>query len=233
MGCPLKDTQGKNHKIAVRMDVAIDGNALQFALHLENGGDCKVREVLYPLIGGLAKFGPPGKPADGVLWVPTTTPLAKKIDPSFGSEHFAYPSQMNMSFTCIQNEAAGKSLYFASHDKIARYKSYFFDRHVQATSKTSLPAFSIVLSPRRAKRSTARPWSCGWSTATGGRRARCTEPGSKRPLAFASPRECWIRRESFFQMTMFKLPEGTICYRFKDIPQWAKDAKDHGVNCAA
>jgi hypothetical protein len=31
-------------------------------------------------------------------------------------------------------------------------------------------------------------------------------------------------------MAMFELPEGTICYRFKDIPQWAKDAKDHGVN---
>ena len=29
---------------------------------------------------------------------------------------------------------------------------------------------------------------------------------------------------------MFELPEGTINYRFKDIPQWAKDAKDHGVN---
>ncbi len=29
---------------------------------------------------------------------------------------------------------------------------------------------------------------------------------------------------------MFELPEGTICYKFTDIPQWAKDAKDHGVN---
>ena len=31
-------------------------------------------------------------------------------------------------------------------------------------------------------------------------------------------------------MTMFMLPEGTINYTFKDIPQWAKAAKDHGIN---
>ena len=31
-------------------------------------------------------------------------------------------------------------------------------------------------------------------------------------------------------MTMFMLPEGTINYKFKDIPKWAKAAKDHGVN---
>ena len=31
-------------------------------------------------------------------------------------------------------------------------------------------------------------------------------------------------------MTMFMLPEGTISYTFKDIPKWAKAAKDHGIN---
>jgi hypothetical protein len=30
-------------------------------------------------------------------------------------------------------------------------------------------------------------------------------------------------------MTMFMLPEGTINFRFKDIPRWAKSAKDHGL----
>jgi hypothetical protein len=29
---------------------------------------------------------------------------------------------------------------------------------------------------------------------------------------------------------MFELPEGTINYRFKDIPRWALDAKEHGIN---
>ena len=123
---PLKDTGGAEHKIAVRIDVTAAGNELGFTLHLENGTDAKVREVLYPKIGGLAKFGPPGKPADAVLWVPTSNPWIKKIDPALGSPHFAYPGQMNMSFTCLQSKSAGKSLYFAAHDKIARYKNYRF-----------------------------------------------------------------------------------------------------------
>jgi hypothetical protein len=29
---------------------------------------------------------------------------------------------------------------------------------------------------------------------------------------------------------MFELPEGTINYRFKDIPHWARDAKAAGIN---
>ena len=29
---------------------------------------------------------------------------------------------------------------------------------------------------------------------------------------------------------MFILPEGTLNMTFKEIPQWAKDAHDHGVN---
>ena len=64
------------------MDVTAAGNALEFGLHLDNGTDCKIQEVLYPMIGGLTKFGPPGKPADGVLWVPTSSPWTKKIDPA-------------------------------------------------------------------------------------------------------------------------------------------------------
>ncbi len=44
------------------------------------------------------------------------------------------------------------------------------------------------------------------------------------------PADDWIRRQSFFLMTMFMLPEGTINYTFKDIPKWAKAAKEHGIN---
>jgi hypothetical protein len=44
------------------------------------------------------------------------------------------------------------------------------------------------------------------------------------------PADDWIRRQSFFLMTMFMLPEGTINFTFKDIPRWARAAKDHGLN---
>ena len=47
-----------------------------------------------------------------------------------------------------------------------------------------------------------------------------------RTFGLADPDKDWIRKESFFVFTMFMLPEGTINYTFKDIPRWAKAAKE-------
>lgn len=227
---PLKDTAGAEHKIAVRMEVKAVGNELQFGLHLDNGTDCKVQEACYPLIGGLTKVGAPGKTADGVLWVPTSTPSTKKIELPFGSATFAYPGQANMSFTCIQSAVAKKSLYFASHDKIARYKVYHFEEHAKDNAKDvfayiqhhpftpqgkSFDGSTVVL----------RVVDGDWHAA-----GRVYRAWFEKTFGICKPSQCWIRRESFFQFTMFELPEGTINYRYKDIPQWAKDAKDHGIN---
>ena len=203
---------------------------MQFELHLDNGTNHKVKEVWYPLIGGLSKFGAVGKPADGVLWVPTSSPSTKKIELPFGSATFAYPGQANMSFTCVQSAAAKKSLYFASHDKIARYKAYHFEEHAGDNAKDvfayiqyhpftppgkSFDGSTVVL----------RVVDGDWRAA-----GRVYRAWFEKTFGICKPVECWIRRQSFFQFTMFKLPEGTINYRFKDIPQWAKDAKEHGIN---
>ena len=227
---PLKDSHGAEHKIAVRMEVKAAGNELQFGLHLENDTNYKVKEACYPLIGGLAKFGPPGKPADGVLWVPTSNPSVMKIGLPFRSATFAYPGQANMSFTCVQSATANKSLYFASHDTIARYKVYHFEAHAKDDAKD---VFAYI----RHHPFTPPGKSFDGSTVAvqvidGDWRAagRIYRAWFERSFGICKPSECWIRRESFFQFTMFELPEGTINYRFKDIPLWAKDAKDHGIN---
>jgi hypothetical protein len=227
---PLKDTNGAAHKIAVRIDVAASDNALSFSLHLDNQSKCKIREALYPMIGGLAKVGPPGKVADGVLWAPTSNPWIKKIDAGFGSARFAYPGQANMSFTCIQSASAGKSLYFASHDKVARYKVYCFDEQTSGNVKDvrgCIQHHPFTPPGKTFDGSTVvvRVVDGDWRAA-----GKIYRAWFEKAFDLCKPARSWIRRESFFQMTMFELPEGTICLRFKDIPQWAKDAKDHGVN---
>ena len=40
-----------------------------------------------------------------------------------------------MSFSCIQSAAAKKSLYFAAHDEIARYKVYRFEEYGSGGAK--------------------------------------------------------------------------------------------------
>jgi hypothetical protein len=227
---PLKDATGAEHKIAVRMDVKAAGNEMQFRLHLDNGTDYKVKEVWYPMVGGLTKFGTPGKPADGMLWVPTSSPTMKKIELPFQSAYFGYPQSQNMSFTCIQSAMAKKSLYFASIEELARYKVYHFEEHAKDGAKDVFACIQHLpfTPPGKAfdgSMVVLRVLDGDWRAA-----GRVYHAWFEKSFGICKPSECWIRRESFFQFTMFELPEGTINYRFKDIPQWAKDAKDRGIN---
>lgn len=227
---PLKDVSGKEHQIAVRMDVKAVGNELQFGLHVENGTDAKVQEVRYPILGGLTKFGAPGKPADGMLWVPTSTPTLMKMELPFKSAAFSYPGTAAMSFTCIQSARAKKSLYFASLEELARHKVYHFEEHAENGAKdvfASIQHLPYTPPGKTFDGSTVvlRVIDGDWRAA-----GRLYRAWFEKTVGIMPPSENWIRRESFFQFTMFMLPEGTINYRFRDIPQWAKDAKDHGIN---
>jgi hypothetical protein len=227
---PLHDAAGAEYQLAVRMEVRARGNALEFGLHVDNRTDGKVREAWYPLIGGLTKFGAPGQPADGVIWASTSTPITKKIVLPFGEMTVAYPGQANMSFTCIQSARANKSLYFASHDKIARFKCYRFQEHADDAAKD---VFACIrhhpfTPPGKAFDGSTivlRVVDGDWREA-----GRIYREFFISTFGLADPQTDWIRRQSFFLMTMFMLPEGTINYTFQDIPRWAKVAKDHGVN---
>jgi len=227
---PLKDTTGKEHKVAVRLSLKVVGNEIQFSFHLDNGTACKVHEARYPILGGLSKFGLPGKPGDGVLWIPTSSPATKAIKPPFGSMQWAYPGEANMSFSCVQSAVAKKSLYFASHDEIARRKVYRFEEYGAGGAKDV--SASIIHSPFTPPGKAfdgspvvVRVVDGDWHAA-----GRVYRAWFEKSFGICKPSDCWIRRQSFFQFTMFKLPEGTINLTFKDIPQWAKDAKDHGIN---
>jgi len=227
---PLKDTAGKEYKVAVRLGLKLVGNEVQFSFHLDNGTACKVQEARYPMLGGLGEFGLPGKPGDGVLWIPTSNPSTKQIKGSFGSMQCAYPGEANMSFTCVQSAAAKKSLYFASHDEIARRKVYRFEEYGAGGAKDV--SASIIHNPFTPPGKAfdgspvvVRVVDGDWRAA-----GRVYRAWFEKSFGICKPVDCWIRRQSFFQFTMFKLPEGTINLTFKDIPQWAKDAKDHGIN---
>jgi hypothetical protein len=224
---PLTDTNGVEYAIAVRMNVLASGSELRFDLQLENHTTSRVKEVCYPFIGGLEKFGPANKPADAQLWLPMGFP--KNLDKTFESQTFSYPGQMPMAFTCVQSAAANRSLYFASHDEVARYKKFSFEVHTNDTANhvsayiQQLPftapgqAFSgstVVI------RFSEGDWHAG---------ASVYRAWFDKTFGICKPAQSWLRGESFFFDTMFELPEGTINYRFKDIPRWARDAKAHGI----
>lgn len=227
---PLRDVDGAEHKIAVRLEAELDAGALSFCLHCNNASRYKILEVLYPMVGGLSQFGAPGKPSDGVLWIPTSEPLPRRVELPFAPVICAYPGQAVMSFTCVQSAAAGKSLYFASHDRVARYKRFRFEERVAGGSKD---VFALVEHlPHAAPGKTFDGSPVVLRLVDGDWRAggKVYRDWFEHAFGICQPSQSWIRRQSFFQMTMFELPEGTINLRYKDIPRWGKEAKEHGIN---
>jgi hypothetical protein len=228
---PLKDTEGGLHDIAVRMDISAEGDSLEFVLHVENKTPCKVREALYPLIGGLTGFHPQGKPSDAKLWIPTSTPWEKAVTLPFGTASFAYPGQMNMSFCCLQDESAGRSLYISAQDTIARYKTYeFMELDGPAGAKDLFACIKHYPFTPQGGTFDGSPFVLRFISGDWRAAGEVYREWFGKTFGIAQPSDSWIRRESFFLMTMFMLPEGTINFSFRDIPKWAKAAKEHGIN---
>ena len=227
---PLSDTSGGKHDISVQMKVLAEKSGLRFGLCLENHTAAKVQEVRYPVIGGLMNFASPGKPGDATLWVPTSTPLEKSVKPGFGTNSYAYPGQMTMSFCSLGSRSLGRSVYFASEDPLARYKVYDF-REVAASGGPDV-SVCVLHSPFTAPNSSFAGSPVVLRFVDGDWRAagQVYRRWFESTFGISQPSDNWIRRQSFFLMTMFMLPEGTINFTFRDIPKWAKSAKDHGIN---
>ena len=123
---PLTDSKGGSHQIDARMEIRLAGPELEFRFFLRNGTDLNVAEAWYPLVGGLATFGR----GEASVMLPTSTPTIRKIAIPFGEFSMHYPDgctgQMNMSYSSVFDVKANRSMYFASHDPIARLKFYRF-----------------------------------------------------------------------------------------------------------
>jgi hypothetical protein len=137
---------------------------------------------------------------------------------------------MNMGFACIQSKTAGKTIYLASHDSVARYKTFRFVETgvAKAADMAACIQHTPILPPGQqfdGSPVVLRFVEGDWVAA-----ARIYREWFRATFGVVQPADDWIRRQSFFLMTMFMLPEGTISYTFKDIPKWAKSAKEHDIN---
>jgi hypothetical protein len=227
---PLADGAGAPRDVDVRMDIESADGSLTFTLHVSNRATGKVAEVRYPLIGGLTGFAAAGRQTDAAVWMPTSTPWQKPVALPFGDAVLGYPGQLNMSFSCVQSASLGKSLYFASHDPIARAKHYRFTEMAGPGGSDVFASIQhLPLTPTGGTFDGSpvvlRFVDGDWRAA-----GRVYRDWFIRTFGIARPPQDWIRAQSFFLMTMFMLPEGTICYTFKDIPAWARSAKEHGIN---
>jgi len=178
------------------------------------------------LVGGLTNFGPAEDRSETYIMVPTASPWIKKIQLPFGDNALAYPGQMCMSFSDIYNTKLSRGMYFASHDKIARAKHYqFFEKSSDVFACVKHLPYTPPGEEFEGSSVTIQFHEGDWRQ--GGKIYR---EWFKQTFGLMEPSRDWIRQNSFFMDTSVLLAEGNINYTFKDIPKWAKSAKDHGVN---
>ncbi len=216
---PLRDDHGNLHDIGVRVTYAVvrtltGGSELRIWLSLNNRSQCTVLEVWMPTVGGLADLG-------GEV-VGSNPANRRALRLPFGDWAPHYPGAIPMGFVDIGGPTG---LYFGAQETLARIKLLRvmeLDGDIAARI-THLP----FLQPRGRFRSCAAV--CRFHRGGFEEAGRIYRRWFLRTFGMKDPRKDWLRRQSFFQMTMIMLPEGNIRYRIRDIPRLAADAKKYGV----
>ncbi len=215
------------------MEIRSAGPELEFRFILQNGMDYKVAEAWYPLVGGLAKFGRGQQAGEASVMLPTASPTIKKMAISVRRNSAALSRWLHRSVEHVLQQRVRREVESVDVFRLPRYDraleilSLFEESspegkdifacimHKPFTPKgKSFEGSPVVLRFHDGDWNAAGPIYREWFVKTFGR---------------DEPEGNWIRGHSFFQDTMFILPEGTVNMTFKEIPQWARDARDHGV----
>ena len=211
---PLRDENHTLHDITVRVAYVLVGSELRVWMSLTNRTRFTVLEAWYPTLGGLAALG------GEVLASNTVT--RRRLALPFGDFALHYPGGMPMGFLDIGGE---KGLYFGAHESLARLKV------LRVMEQDGDIAARLVHLPFTKPGGEMNGCAAVFRFRTGGYDAsgRIYAAWFRRTFGVKDPGQDWIRRQSFFQMTMLMLPEGNINYRYRDIPRLAADAKKYGL----
>lgn len=256
---PLRNERGE-FDLDVTLWIELVGEEIQFRCEVQNRTPHQLTEVWYAFLGGMRGFGRGDEGRDAELFLPRDnkawrTPIFRDFGNSrgqqlgnLGGEHtYGYPGFMCMPWLSLFHTKQKRALYCAALEETPRVKAI----------RLSLDP---GLAEKRADGNWPRPEEVGdlpfgmtmnWvhfpftkpgETFTSAPIVMRFHDGGWRESAniyrqwFAAkyrvikPGSTWIRRETAFLHTMFMLPEDNINLRFTDIPTWAKNARDRGVN---
>ncbi len=226
---PLVGPEKRHFDISVCMTIHLTEGEIEFGLNLKNETPLTITEVRYPVISGLGGLQKEDNNDPPRVVLPMPSPWRRDLEFPFGDYELRYPGYLCMSFADIELPGNNWGIYFSSHDTVARHKGYCFSEKEQDETKDIIASVNYYphVQPGgtfEGPPTVLRFHSGGWREA--GKIYREWFTGT---FGLQNPDHDWIRQESFFQDTMFLLPEGNINYTFKDIPQWARDARDYGV----
>lgn len=254
---PVVNARG-TYDLAAAMTITLEDDGVTFHFEADNRTEFALAEAWYPMLGGLMGLGPEEVRRDTRLAVGFDPLLDMELFRHFGAPNelgtplpewlLTYPRPMSMAWCDLYNRHLDRGLYFASHDRVARFKGIRFalypgmrrgrfgndwPRPDEVPQDTPIGVvanwFHFPYTPpgERFEGPTVvvRRHEGDWREA-----ARLYRDWFTSQFPVVDPRASWIRRDmTAFQNTMFLLPEDTVNLTFKDIPRWAEDALEHDV----
>jgi len=168
----------------------------------------------------------------------------------FPEFYLSYPHRLAMPWADMYNPELGRGVYYACHDVVPRRNTIRFEMHPglarnrlsgnwptdeeMAAMAERYPAGIVMhwvhmpyTPPGETFESPPVVLQChsgDWHEA-----ARIYRAWFLSNFRVRRPDESWLRQQQAVQAAMFLLPEGSVKITFKDIPRWAADAREHGV----
>ena len=136
---------------------------------------------------------------------------------------------MNMSYSSVYNTKANRAMYFASHDTVARLKYYRFFEQSSPAGKDVFACIQHEPFTPPGKAFEGSPVVLRFHDGTWTAAGPIYREWFTKTFGLMDPSRSWIRRHRSSRTRCSCCPEGTLNFTFKDIPRWAKDARDHGV----
>ncbi len=254
---PLRNPKG-DFDLNVAMRIKLNGPSIEFSLHVENHTSHQVAEVWYPILGGFTGIG---EREDSIEMIPVAggssrTELFREfqgrapgggLGVTYVEAFWTYPNPMPMPWIGLYNRKLKRGIYFASHDRICRFKAVRFELHPGIGSRQYHGNWPR---PDELDRDTPLGLKLHWThfpyTKAGETfagppvvvqfhdgdwhdSAKIYRQWFKSQFTILDSNSNWMRQKLAFVDTMFLLPEGNVIVPFKDIPHWAKGAADYGV----
>jgi Domain of unknown function (DUF6259) len=256
---PLKNHRG-NFDLDVFLRITFVDQSIEFLLDVRNRTEYLLAEVWYPILGGITGIGDRKDTQEMIPYSAKSTetslfydfpgrPTGGGLGVTYVEQLWSYPAPMPMPWISLQNRRLNRSMYFACHDTVCRYKSVHFELHPGIGSRQRQyggnwpraeeldPKFPLGLKLHWAQ----FPYSRSGETFEGPPVVLQFHSGDwhdsamiyrqwfKSNFPILDPAKSWMRQEYACVDTMVLLPEGDIVLKFKDIPGWAKATLDNGV----
>lgn len=237
--------------------IALNGQRVEFRVRVDNRTDLRLAEVWCPVIGGLAGIGA-GKAAQQTqalvpFWYGQwnrdlfrTFGTGEVLGVLGGEHNFSYPGSMSMAWACLHNPALKRCLYAAVHDPVPRFKTLRFGM-MPGTAHQRLGGdwpdpdevggapIGVTLSwtfhPYTAPGAVFEGPPAVFEAHGGGWRdsAQLYRRWFEQAFGVVGPGATPLRQKTAMLDTMFMLPEDNVTMTFRDIPAWARGARDRGV----